>query len=402
MFQLVCDPSGVVVETTIKELVPALVNWGKELDHLLQVLLSHALGSAQRCQPLSGVEGSVESHLRALGERERWNIDVLMRLLTELFPFVRKKAIDTCPFALVSDDERLVFSNSVLEQYAGGKMDWPSFEWLHVDCFSALIELASLLPQKEDNLRNRITRFLLTVSDMLGEPYLTHIMLPVFLVAVGDDGDLSYFPATCQSRIRGLKPKTAVAKRLAAICVLPLLLAGVLGSPRKHELLTEYLRNLLIQTSGQESQTVKREIFFSVRFLCTFDEHHNMIFNILWEMVVSSEINMKATAANIFKVIVPCIDAKVASTHVLPALVTLGSDQNLNVKYASIDAFGAVAQQFKNDAVQGFCLNIWWHSCSVLSKGFNETFCFNFVVRLLKKYVFKWMLFLRMDHMKPH
>lgn len=48
---------------------------------------------------------------------------------------------------------------------------------------------------------------------------------------------------------------------------------------------------------------------------------------------------------------VPYIDAKVASTHVLPALVTLGSDQNLNVKYASIDAFGAVAQHFKNDMV---------------------------------------------------
>nr|XP_016502892.1 PREDICTED: lisH domain and HEAT repeat-containing protein KIAA1468 homolog isoform X2 [Nicotiana tabacum] len=305
MFQLACDPSGVVVDTTIKEVVPALVNWGKELDHLLQVLLSHALGSGQRCQPLSGVK----------------------------------------------DDKGLVFSTSLLEQYAGGKMDWPSFEWLHIDCFSALIELASLLPQKEDNLRNRITQFLLAVSVLLGEPYLTHIMLPIFLVAVGDNGDLSYFPATRQSRIRGLKPKTAVAERLAAICVLPLLLAGVLGSPRKHELLTEYLRNLLIQTSERESQPVKREIFNSVRFLCTIDEHHNMIFNILWEMVVSSDINMKTTAANLFKVIVPCIDAKVASTHVLPALVTLGSDQNLNVKYASIDAFGAVAQQFKNDAI---------------------------------------------------
>ncbi|XP_070051273.1 uncharacterized protein [Nicotiana tomentosiformis] len=351
MFQLACDPSGVVVDTTIKEVVPALVNWGKELDHLLQVLLSHALGSGQRCQPLSGVEGSVESHLRALGERERWNIDVLLRLLIELLPFVLKKAIETCPFPLISDDKGLVFSTSLLEQYAGGKMDWPSFEWLHIDCFSALIELASLLPQKEDNLRNRITQFLLAVSVLLGEPYLTHIMLPIFLVAVGDNGDLSYFPATRQSRIRGLKPKTAVAERLAAICVLPLLLAGVLGSPRKHELLTEYLRNLLIQTSERESQPVKREIFNSVRFLCTIDEHHNMIFNILWEMVVSSDINMKTTAANLFKVIVPCIDAKVASTHVLPALVTLGSDQNLNVKYASIDAFGAVAQQFKNDAI---------------------------------------------------
>lgn len=58
---------------------------------------------------------------------------------------------------------------------------------------------------------------------------------------------------------------------------------------------------------------------------------------------------------------VPYIDAKAASTHVLPALVTLGSDQNLNVKYASIDAFGAVAQHFKNEMVTatsilpGFC-----------------------------------------------
>lgn len=48
---------------------------------------------------------------------------------------------------------------------------------------------------------------------------------------------------------------------------------------------------------------------------------------------------------------VPYIDAKIASTHVLPALVTLGSDQNLNVKYASIDAFGPVAQHFKNEMV---------------------------------------------------
>jgi hypothetical protein len=43
---------------------------------------------------------------------------------------------------------------------------------------------------------------------------------------------------------------------------------------------------------------------------------------------------------------------KVASTHILPALITLGSDQTLTVKYASIDAFGAVAQHFKNDMVK--------------------------------------------------
>lgn len=72
----------------------------------------------QRCPPLSGVEGSIESHLRVLGERERWNIDVLLRLLVELLPLVHQKAIDTCPFPSVSEASGQVFSTSLLELYA--------------------------------------------------------------------------------------------------------------------------------------------------------------------------------------------------------------------------------------------------------------------------------------------
>lgn len=47
MFKLVCDPSGLVVETTITELLPAIIKWGNKLDHILRVLRSHILGSAQ-------------------------------------------------------------------------------------------------------------------------------------------------------------------------------------------------------------------------------------------------------------------------------------------------------------------------------------------------------------------
>ncbi|KAK8346241.1 hypothetical protein V6Z12_A07G200600 [Gossypium hirsutum] len=353
MFQLACDPSGVVVETTLKELLPAIINWGNKLDHILRVLLSHILGSAQRCPPLSGVEGSAESHLRVLGEQERWNLDVSLRMLAKLLPFIHQKAIETCPFSSVSDSNRTLLSSSILELYAGGHVEWPAFEWVHVDCFSGLLQLVCLLPQKEDNLRIRMTKFLLAVSECFGDSYLIHIMLPVFLIAIGDDADLTFFPPNIHSRIKGLRPRTAVAERLAILGVLPLLLAGVLGSPGKRQQLADYLRKLLLEGATKESRstTHNMDIVNAVRFLCTFEEHHGMIFNILWEMVVSSNIEMKISAANILKVIVPYIDAKVASTHVLPALITLGSDQNLNVKYASIDAFGAVAQHFKNDMI---------------------------------------------------
>ncbi|KAI5408068.1 hypothetical protein KIW84_054058, partial [Lathyrus oleraceus] len=53
----------------------------------------------------------------------------------------------------------------------------------------------------------------------------------------------------------------------------------------------------------------------------------------------------------LLKVLMPHIDAKTVSTHALPALVTLGSEQDLDVKCASIDAFGAVAQHFKNEMI---------------------------------------------------
>lgn len=72
----------------------------------------------QRCPPLSGVEGSIESHLHVLGERERWNIDVLLRLLTELLPYVQKKVVETCPFSSDSDSTEISFTPSLLEQYA--------------------------------------------------------------------------------------------------------------------------------------------------------------------------------------------------------------------------------------------------------------------------------------------
>ncbi|CAO2208274.1 unnamed protein product [Urochloa humidicola] len=358
MFQLVCDPSGAVVEVALKELVPAVVRWGGKLDQISRVLLAHILASAQRCPPISGVEGTIDSHLRVLGEQERWNIAVLLRMLTELLPFIHQKAIETCPFSSVdpsSSTPENFFSASCLKLYSTGDSEWSAFEWMHTDCLPDLIKLACFLPVKEDNLRTIITKYLLEVSGRYGKDYLEHIMLPVFLVAAGDidSGDFTYYPLSIQPKVRGLRPKTSTAEKLAIMCVFPLLLSGILGSPSSRQQLEEYLRKVLIQNTkdGSFSMHHTAEIINSVRFLCLFVEHHGVIFNILWEMVVSSDTSLKINAAALLKALVPYIDVKVASTHVLPALITLGSDQNLTVKYASIDAFGAVAQHFKNDMV---------------------------------------------------
>lgn len=68
--------------------------------------------------------------------------------------------------------------------------------------------------------------------------------------------------------IEGLKPKTILGARLATICVLPLLLAGVLGAPSKEEELVHFLRKLLVEGTKEESHSVNQytEIVDAVRF----------------------------------------------------------------------------------------------------------------------------------------
>ena len=69
--------------------------------------------------------------------------------------------------------------------------------------------------------------------------------------------------------VAGLRPRTPVAERLATLGILPLLLAGVLGSPGKREQLADYLRKLLVEGAMKENQSTPHniDIVNAVRFL---------------------------------------------------------------------------------------------------------------------------------------
>eukprot|EP00250_Pteridium_aquilinum_P009534 c18734_g1_i1 orf=241-3768(+) len=366
MFQLILDPSGVVVEMTLKELVPAVVTWANNgnqpLSQLLRLLFSHILASAQHCPPVSGVEGSMEARLRVLGERERWNLDVLLRMLTGLLPEVVKLVKATCPYkdestngrTEVIREEDSFFSESLIKDYLRGREEWLAFDWLHVDCLPLVLQVACMLSSREDSLRSRLSKLLAGIINHFGNHYLSSIMLPIFLTAVGDSANLSQFPPNLVSRVKALKPKTDIDERLAILCVLPLFLAGVLGVPSMQEQLAVYLRSLVLQYAAKNGALTPAhtpELIDAVRFLCTCEEQHTVIVGVLWELVVNSNPDVKISAANIMKVLVPYVNAKIATHDVMPALVTLGSDPNLLVKYSSIEAFGAVAQHFKDEVI---------------------------------------------------
>lgn len=80
----------------------------------------------QRCPPVSGVEGSPEARLRTLGEKERWSVNVLLKMLSQLLPAIKSAAVDSFPFkdalnqttTALSDDKYSVFQEDVVKLYA--------------------------------------------------------------------------------------------------------------------------------------------------------------------------------------------------------------------------------------------------------------------------------------------
>jgi hypothetical protein len=108
--------------------------------------------------------------------------------------------------------------------------------------------------------------------------------------------------------VAGFLPRSPTEERLAVMCVLPVLLAGVLGAPNMKEgKLAQYLRELILQSSlkdGAWTSARALELIDAVRFLCTFERQHGVIVGVLWELVVNSNADVKITAAVLSKALV--------------------------------------------------------------------------------------------------
>lgn len=374
VFRLVCDPAGEVVKESLQTLVPALLDWAKAkrhpLSHFLRGLLNRVTANVQQAPPASGVEGSPEANLRILGERQRWNVDVLLRMLTERLRDIRHAAIKTCPAILIEGNEgdqspesseengEMFFSQELLQRYAscgGEEVRWPALDWLAADCLPTLLRVACMLPPREEALRLRLARLLLAISHIFGRHYSIHTLLPIVLAAAGYPLDSKGIPPHVGHKIEELQPIGVAGERLARMCVLPLLFTGVLGAPGMREsMLGEYLRELVLSTclrSGPWNDRESPDLIDAVRFLCTQAEHHDVILGVLWELVVNPTPSIRITAAVLFKALAGYVDEKRMSQQALPALVTLGSDPNVEVKHSSIAALGAVALHFKDETI---------------------------------------------------
>ncbi|XP_060602850.1 RAB11-binding protein RELCH homolog isoform X2 [Ruditapes philippinarum] len=128
-------------------------------------------------------------------------------------------------------------------------------------------------------------------------------------------------------------------------CVVPVYASGVLSAFNTEEdkkQLSQFLREALFCLSLY--QAPKDSLKIAVTELCANSSNHELLLEVLWEGVVHSSPQVRATAARLFEIVMHSVNESLASARCVPALITLGSDPVISVRVATIPALGTIIE----------------------------------------------------------
>uniref|UniRef100_H2YBC3 Uncharacterized protein n=1 Tax=Ciona savignyi TaxID=51511 RepID=H2YBC3_CIOSA len=135
---------------------------------------------------------------------------------------------------------------------------------------------------------------------------------------------------------------TAVLPVYAAAVMMVNIHIYIMHNDSKEEL-NEFLFNCIISISQAKVPDHGMQLAFIL--LRSSPVNHDIIMQVLWSCVMHESAAVRETAASQLTVMTSSdIDARVLSTRVFPALVTLSTDTNVDVRVASIPGLAAIVE----------------------------------------------------------
>ncbi|KNC81226.1 hypothetical protein SARC_06438 [Sphaeroforma arctica JP610] len=90
-----------------------------------------------------------------------------------------------------------------------------------------------------------------------------------------------------------------------------------------------------------------------VRMLCKSDEALIAdVVSLMWDMIVSPDAAIRATSPYLVQGLLLCCDVVTLRDRVLPAVITLSSDENMDVRVSTIPVFGHILESVNDKGVQ--------------------------------------------------
>uniref|UniRef100_K1PHE9 Uncharacterized protein n=1 Tax=Magallana gigas TaxID=29159 RepID=K1PHE9_MAGGI len=341
------DPSERVVMTALHVFLPSLAVWADELDKLQHSLIHSVVRDLEELCALAAQKASNSTHI-PLNESRFMNS---MAALQELISFLYVSVIKTGPYSdrvgevlhnvvdvdisrfpkpssilsdlkvVCGDKDQLSALVHLFENHIGKEWfePWDSFNWVVNNLIPRLLEVVLGAGLALPKIVNSLCRCFFLLSRTFGKVFVEK-----------------------RANHRGY----AAAKQTSVTtCVVPVYAAGVLSafnSEEDRQQLSQFLQEILCTLSMYQAPLDSLKAAFTE--LSSTHSNHELLLTVLWDAVVHTSPQVRATSARLFELMVKGVGENLISTRVFPALVTLGTDPEIIVRTATIPALGAIIE----------------------------------------------------------
>ncbi|XP_038050849.1 RAB11-binding protein RELCH-like [Patiria miniata] len=353
------DPSESVLGATRQVFLPAFASWAYRLGRLESNLITAVLKRLE----LAAIDLQRASRESSVDERKlQLFSSTLQCLIPALFASVLLGApFDTeeepsgeyeevlqlevtrfpkplCPLhdiaVIVGDKQQL---NALVQQFerylcqSDSVEDWTGYTWVLNEFIPRLLEVLGRLEAVHRDSVKSMAKLFLHICRTFGKTFTDSKIKPKFQAVLNVPEDQ-------------LDSETLLQMPITR-STLPVFASGVLGSYNREEdrkQLSQFLQESLVTlaVSGAPLDSI-RVTFLELH---THPTYHELLLAALWSCVVHKKPAVRSATAKLFGALVKGINESLVSGRVVPALITLSGDEDINVKIATIPAFGTILE----------------------------------------------------------
>ncbi|XP_067136954.1 RAB11-binding protein RELCH homolog [Centruroides vittatus] len=357
------DSSAGVIEVGLTVLLPTIAAWALELNRLENYLFSTIMKAletnvqllTQRTQDENPVPSTEEQQLALLVKALQIILPFLFVSLLQSGPFNDDKS-DISPSRTTTELEvdRLPVSPSqlqdpnviigdahilttLIERYDKHITEewykpWEIHNWITKSFLPWLMNILSFINPPRQIIVHSFVEFMHYFCHLFGKNFVKRKVKPLFLNRVKiPEEELDY----------GVHLKHPAL----ADATIPVYAAGVLTvfhqDEDRKELLS-FLQELLCTLSLCHAPLAS--IQSTILELCSSPTYHETALAMLWDGVVHTSALVRTSSGRLFEILVGVASETLLKNRIVPALVTLASDPEIEVRIATIQAFGSILE----------------------------------------------------------
>ncbi|KYQ57830.1 hypothetical protein ALC60_03186 [Trachymyrmex zeteki] len=347
------DTSSMVVETASSVLLPVLAQWALSLRRLHLNLLPRIISKVKNQLKLTHSQTSPNKKDYVDEEKLTPSISILQCILPytvlcvantdavrvcikdDTSPDLSEEFLALCHSNII--DPRIFYEDSVdvgvlLNTFFSNSWEdasWPELEWFTNKLVFEVLDMVKSVDAAQENVLKALLMYIYSLCLGFGK-YITQSRIQaVFSLEVSE----------LEKQLTAL----SADKKNMSLPLIPSYL--VILSTFDSTELANYFKQFLVVLSMSGTSISWLQI--AANILCAREQTQEYVLSSLWDGVMHQRPSVRCATATLFGSIIAHISDQLANTKIVPAIVTLASDPEVDVRCAAISTLGRIITECK-------------------------------------------------------